>query len=211
MSSSRDRQDDDVRGLQLADPRNTWPEVGDQPFRSDGKYGELADTGARRNDGFWIRAIGFKRAGDLLAEHCLQTGSDRDFLSFPMVFSYRHFLELSLKELAFMVFRARGDRAMRPYGHGLIGNWDMIRDFALDGPSSDTEAFEIVDGVIAEFERVDPGSFAFRYGTGRRGELLIPDDLATINIRNLMDVMNRTEGLFDGLDGWLDALEGPGS
>lgn len=186
---------------------NRWPQVGDAPFTSEGIWTEQASTDSF-GAGFWPRVIGFKRAADILVEHTLERRHDRDFVVYPIVFSYRHFLELTVKELAYMVRIARCDpNAKRPFGHTLGRPWDELRSFASEYPDvTDPDALSVVDSVISEFERVDPGSFAFRYGVSGTGEQLIPDDLKTIDLRNLMGVMNRTESYFDGYEGWLSAL-----
>jgi len=42
---------------------------------------------------------GFRMIADLAVQHVLDTGNDQDYLVYPIVFSYRQYLELRIKGL----------------------------------------------------------------------------------------------------------------
>ena len=51
------------------------------------------------NDPIELYATGYKEAGDRLVEFVLLNSRDQDFLIYPIVFLYRQYVELRLKEI----------------------------------------------------------------------------------------------------------------
>lgn len=186
-----------------------WPKKGDRLFSEKAaNWQEVAmlDPYAR---GLWIRIFGFKRAADVMVEQGIQHRSDLNFLIYPIVFNYRHYLELALKELVMTVRRAERDQRPMPTHHRLTPLWDEVRAYALEhGSGEDRESLMAVDSVVREFDRVDPGSMTFRYGVGKSGEQLLPDDMSRIDVRNLAEVMHGTGTFIESYADMLgDALE----
>lgn len=191
-----------------------WPKPGDSPFNSEtSSWNEIAPIDPSvRGRGFWSRIIGFKRAADLLSMHAVGHRYDINTLALPIVTLYRHYLEIVLKELCKETRRASGRPADFPAHHGLVLIWQEIRDFSIkEFPNEDRESLDAVDAVIREFDGIDPTSMTFRYGVGKRGEQLLPDDFTQINIKNLAEVMNATgrflESFADMLGDALDLTE----
>lgn len=50
-------------------------------------------------------AEGYKSAGDIAVQYVVENNWYQDFLVYPIVFLYRHYLELRLKELYFVSSR----------------------------------------------------------------------------------------------------------
>ncbi|MBO9501648.1 hypothetical protein [Brevundimonas sp. A19_0] len=63
--------------------------------------------------------------------------------------------------------------------------------------------------IVAEFAKVDPGSFSYRYPVDTKGKLI---ELAhdRLDLGALADVMNAVDGYFSGCDGYLDHLQSAG-
>lgn len=51
------------------------------------------------HDEFYRYADGYKRAANILVDHVDQNNCDQDFVAFPVLFLYRHYIELKLKEI----------------------------------------------------------------------------------------------------------------
>jgi hypothetical protein len=123
-----------------------------------------------------------------------------DTLVYPLVFSWRQFLELSLKEF---IFQHSGSLAGHEH-HDLKRLWtaaavainarrDDIRAFGGDMLDEDLdEALEAVADLIDQFHAVDAGSFAFRYPREKRtGAPSLPPHLTHLNVRLLHEEMNK--------------------
>lgn len=80
------------------DDRNSAAELGDVVFQEspDWRNNARLDLGSNRWE---IYAIGYMRAADILVARVLESQHELDFLIYPIVFLYRHYLELRLKEL----------------------------------------------------------------------------------------------------------------
>ena len=182
-----------------------WPKKGDILFDSADDWYHNACINLRFFN--WdVYASGYKHAGDVLVQHVIDTRNHRDTLVFPIVFNYRQYIELRLKEL--IIFgRILSDEAPEfPCTHNLRTLWNTCRSIIADGAIGATETdLEAIDDAIAQFCTVDPGSDSFRYPVDRDGNLSISDDLHIINLRQLRD---RIDALATFLDGASMAFSG---
>lgn len=183
-----------------------WPKLGDQLFLSS-NIG-LDNAVVAKNS--WARmhfmAEGYKRAADLLVDQAIKSRPDRDFLLYPIVFSYRHYIELILKTL------------IADYGpmvgvepdwscHQLETLWPRLREILdLCSDDHDNEALNSVEACIAEFAKIDPGSFTFRYPKHKSGKA-INIDFEHLDLGQLKTAMESIANFFIGTDGWLDNLK----
>ena len=182
-----------------------WPQPGDDPFDvhdEDENHAVIARDDFSR---FVLMAKGYRRSADTLVDRALADWREKDILIYPILFLYRHALELNLKYI------------INVYGHhvGVDPVWNS-HDFqvlwprfleVLDGFGTDDpdQADQIVGGVIAQFGNVDPGSFSHRYPCDRFGNP-IPLVRDRMNLETLKDVMDGVFGYFTGTDGYLSDL-----
>lgn len=113
-------------------------------------------------------AEGYLRAGHALVEHLLHTkGFDQDFLIYPIVFLYRQYLELRLKELlrTGKVLLDQSLREKEAWGHDILSLWKSARPLLEQvWPESSHEGWhDLAEARIAELAAADPDSMAFRY------------------------------------------------
>jgi hypothetical protein len=131
----------------------------------------------------------FHEAARVLAHRALRRRGFRDLDALPIVFLYRHALELTMKALVL-----EGNRRMDLHGEGLPDEqlWKVLDGHRLtallphirrvftfvgwkwwwDDPQIRT--FSDVRQVLRDLEEVDPTSFAFRYPTDKRGQGAVP-------------------------------------
>jgi hypothetical protein len=78
-----------------------WPKAGDTPFSASEHPQRNAYINRFGHGRLLHMMTGYKLAADILVEKA-QTSqhSDRDVLVYPILFNYRHFIELSLKYLS---------------------------------------------------------------------------------------------------------------
>ena len=144
--------------------------------------------------------MGFKTAADDMVE-ALSQGHTNNFWVFPVIYCYRHYLELTLKSLNELYHRFHETGKEYPHEHDLMKLWSIVKDkcYDADGLASYDEIHD-VERLIKEFHEFDSGSTAFRYG------LRVP--LREIDLRNLSDVMLGLSNHLEGLaDMWSDAVD----
>ena len=89
----------------------------------------------------------------------------------PIMFMYRHYIELRLKSLLLDAGELLDEPQDIPAQHYIRTLWQRVRSLLLKiSPGSDGDWFTRADQVINEFDRLDPTSFAFRYPVGRDGQ-----------------------------------------
>lgn len=140
----------------------------------------------------------YKDAGDRLVE-CAQTDKTSiNFLVFPILFLYRHYLELALKETIIAATQyLEKDHDIK--GHNLIQLWEDAKKFIfeadLDIPNSEMDA---VANQISQFHKLDQSSETFRYPVDNKGNIF-PNLSDYINIQNVREIV-------DGLHAWFFGL-----
>jgi hypothetical protein len=190
---------------ELLDTEFRWPVAGDRPFV---EATEQADNAVIAEDDFTRLVLmmeGYKRAADLAVNHASGDRFDRDMLVFPILFNYRQFIELSLKyQLATHGRRVGIDANWKT--HDLAILWASFRDrLERFGTPDPDEADPVVESVVLEFAKIDPGSYSNRYPVDRQGNAL-PIAYGAMHLENLADVMKAVAGYFTGCDGYLSDL-----
>jgi len=184
-----------------------WPKKGDKPFTPAAEPLDNALIADNEHTRLVLMTDGYKQAADLMVKHATENPSTRDFLVFPILFNYRHFLELSLKyHLA--TFGRTVDIMPNWASHDLeelfFSFWELLERFGTSDPD---EADPIVGEVILEFAKIDPGSYSNRYPVDRKGNP-IPIGQSALDLENLADVIKAVDAYFTGTDGYLDHLVG---
>jgi hypothetical protein len=159
---------------------------------------------------WFLYADGFKEAADRLVISMIDNRSSLDYLVYPIVFLYRHHLELRLKEIIINGNMLLDQPHNIPKTHPLDALWQKARLILLKVWSNGSEKDLMqVDTVIREFSDVDPSSEAFRYPIDKKTEnYLIPRDLTHINVRHLQKEMKDPCELLDSAnDGIREYLE----
>lgn len=129
------------------------------------------------------------------------SNSIRDGLIYPALFSYRHYLELTLKETLNM-FECSDHLSEEVIlrEHSIQKLWNKIKTFPLidDGPET-----EIVQNLLFEFNRIDPNGELFRYPyeIGKEGDKL-PSSLPSglYEIKTLKETMIKVYRFLDGIN-----------
>jgi len=186
-----------------------WPRKGDLPFREadDGRDNAYLD---RHGHGrLVIMMTGYKMAADLMVEKARVSNYERDCLVFPIIFNYRQFIELSLKYLLATYGSSVGVPANWK-SHDLAVLWVQFQK-VLEGFGSEDvdETDPVVAGIVAQFAKVDPRSYSYRYPVDVHGKP-IPLEFEQLDLEALADVMAALDGYFSGCDGYLDNLQGAG-
>lgn len=169
-----------------------WPKRGDRLFVSGGPGPLYVHV---LGEPFPFPVAGYKRAGDTLIQGLIEHGRD-DALVYPIVFCYRHYVELRLKELIDLLDKL--DEADKSYrnNHNLDELWSIILSRVNRNDYRDEqEAFDAVGQCVAELHEVDARGTGFRY----RQQLQV----SQINLLNLYSVMDGVATFLDSLSDFL--------
>ncbi|MCU1311321.1 MAG: hypothetical protein JWO20_2446 [Candidatus Angelobacter sp.] len=154
---------------------------------------------------------GYRRGAALLAQHVATNGRDQDFLVYPIVFLYRHHIELVLKRIMtrapYLIDASLTDQEKQHLGkHRLDLLWEdlksklgaICKSAGWSAPSR--EDIEGIDNYIRQIALVDSNSFSFRYAVSKEGLCSLPEKLTHINLRHFAEMMERLASYFEGID-----------
>ena len=155
-----------------------------------GRWNEIADLGF--GGGFHYQK-GYRRAAEaVVASTTDDRPQDLDELIYPVVFLYRHLLELDLKELV-----AYGSDTIET--HDLAGLWRSARSILEREVNIPAERIDAVASRIMELHDLDARATAFRYAY-KREEL--GGGRSVSGRVNLKVFAQRAQSLCDTLEAW---------
>lgn len=143
--------------------------------------------------------VGYKEAADLLVNSVEQRKGTADSLIFPIVFLYRHYIELRLKSLLHDGRRLLDRDHKEKSEHQLSKLWPHVRDILNElWPDGDAKQIKAVDTLIEQFEKADPRSTFFRYPKNFEGEKSVQLHTPRVNLRNLSEVVGAMSIILEG-------------
>lgn len=174
-----------------------WPQKGDKLVTAEGDRYFHAIIGDRTDLNAHIE--GYKRAADLLFEQFDQEPRviAVGWLVFPAVFLYRHFVELSLKDIIFHGSGIGTDNAQFPPTHDLSVLWREARQLINTiGPGCTDEDLDAMESLIQQLNTIDPRSSSFRYPVTKEGAPILAS--LEFNLATFRSGMEKMSGFFDG-------------
>lgn len=145
---------------------------------------------------FFLYSEGYKSAGDALYNHCIANPFYNNSLIYPMVFTYRQYIELRLKELILMGNNFNNVEEDFPDQHSLLRLWNIYRNILFSIEQIDKNLLDSVERLITEFNSEDPQSMNFRYPLSRgpnRSASLTRD---TIDLKNFKSIIDKLYDFF---------------
>ena len=182
----------------LEEPELPWPQKGDQLFKA-GEDWWLNSHIQPWNKGFHAYATGYKQATDIIVQEVTATVTEyrgtRDYVIYPVIFLYRHYTELRLKEIILVGNKLYGTSEDLPIHHRIQDLWKRARPI-LEHASS-KEDLDSVESCLSELSQMDPNSESFRYPITPDGSPSIDNDNLAISLRHLREVMNKLVTFLD--------------
>ena len=152
------------------------------------------------HDGWPAYVIGYKKAADILVTYIKKERRSQDTLVFPILFLYRQYLELSIKNLIQKGRQLQDISEPTPGGHRIHDLWKVCEKLLNEiAPGDSTAEIKQINRLILEFCAVDPRGTAFRYPEDNNGNPSLPD-ITHINIRNVYDVIEKISVILEGAD-----------
>lgn len=195
------------------------PRKGDRLFRGDlPDWSNNACLNVRRGGNPIAYTEGYRRGARLLVEHVMEQQRDQDYLVYPVIFLYRHHIELALKNLIlhtlYLIDRPLTESEKRHLGrHRLDLLWQDLKPLlsaicqAAGWGELDTADIEGIDDYIRQLSEVDPDSFSFRYTHSKTGTPSLPAELRHINLRHFAEMLERLADFLDGMNMELSVLK----
>ena len=174
------------------------PKKGDKLFSSDGFRRHSACLNYSHTP--WdLYSVGYKEAADLLVQSISERRGTPDTLVYPVVFLYRQYLELRLKDLYRDGCLLLDKEPNLNFNHNLKTLWQAVRViFEEIWPNGALEQWSALDDLIEQFFVIDPGSLTFRYPTKKDGSLALDPNVSQINLQNLSDVIAAMSTVLEG-------------
>ncbi len=143
------------------------------------------------------QALGYREAAETLINVIIEGNRPTSgTLLHPLLFLYRHGLELRLKGLI-----DRYGTEPPPNKHGLLGLWQYCQEIIT--PYSSDEAIGKASKLIEELHSVDPLGQSFRYATTSNGTP-IKFPVAAVDLAQLQTQMDDLDTFFYGFEDMID-------
>lgn len=180
-----------------------WPQKGDQLVSATG--GRVLNAWFSGRADLVAHVEGYRRAADLVWRQIESEPriAGIDFLVFPMVFLYRHYVELCLKDIIASGIYLETGTGSYPATHNLGELWKEARGhLERIGPGCSDEALASMTEMITQLDQLDPGSFTFRYPITKALTPTLPQN-GGLNLALFHEGMEKMTGFFEGCQGML--------
>lgn len=153
-----------------------------------------------------VYADGYRLAADAAIEAAQLDRSTLDFLIYPILFLYRQYLEISLKEILLYAEELRDGDLDVPRTHNLDSLWKRCQSAvkAVDDGAF-VDEIDVIDDTVEQFSMLDPTSSTFRYPVDTEG-YPVKYLVDRVNIRSLRQEMDNAALAIFMISGGLSAL-----
>ena len=174
-----------------------WPEKGEHLFKSDMDWWLNACVNDFGNKDY-LYIEGYVEAANIISKHVIDHDRMLYILIYPLIFLYRHSIELGLKRILNKGGNLFNQEVSIKMTHRLDNLWITAKGIILKiQPSIEKKELDAMGDLVMEFMEYDPTSTTFRYSTTKDG-IAINTGLEVVNVRNLSKVM---EGIFNFISG----------
>lgn len=154
-------------------------------------------------------AEAYLQAADQLASLAASSPWQHQFLGAPILFLYRHYIELHLKSLLLDAGELLDDPQSVPPEHYVRTLWQRVRTLLFEigrQPGEDTW-FARADDIVSQFDTLDPRSFTFRYPVTTKGAPSLDQPLV-FDASNVKRIVAELRTLLDGASAQIDLYKG---
>jgi len=157
--------------------------------------------------GWFVYSSGYKDAADIVVNQLKQSQRQQDFLVYPVMFLYRHYLELTIKGLIVVAWRLLDIAAEDDLQtHDIRHYWAMCQTLLREiSPGDSVEEQTQIGRLIDEFCKHDASSFAFRYPVTKpdkrtKERALTLDALHIVDLQNVQGVIAKIAVFLSGAE-----------
>lgn len=202
-----------------------YPKKDDNLFLDCGRWKLEAHLGYYYSDEIYMYMGGYLHAARLLAQSVHLTKKNVDQSVYPIIFLYRHYIELSLKSLiirggaACSDFEMTNEDEKNLTNHDLGKLWKIFKpifcelwseDYFDSGYDFGSNFQDLVDGIesyIKQLCAIDKDSFSFRYSRKKDRETRNLEGVMRIDITGFAEKIERLVYILQACEWELDHLE----
>ncbi len=155
----------------------------------------------------------YQEAVNLIVDNMIKTRK-RNFMVYPVIFLFRHYIELMLKEIIVNNWEYLGISQPFPKGHDIYRLWEICRkalqetdklvDPGFAGSQGYVEqilpTYGALEADLNKFAEIDPDSEHFRYPVDTEGEpIVLKEELLIEILRDLPELVKRISENLDGI------------
>lgn len=165
-------------------------------------------------DGDHSYISGYLKAAKLLARIVIFSASYMDTLVYPIIYLYRHYLELQLKHLIYegaimtdLEIDIKLEKIL--HEHNLMSLWGSFVPLFEEICQHESDLEEVKKGMesyIQQIHEIDPQSFSFRYKKSKTGKNNL-EEKSYINIGLFCQNMEKLTDLLEGIDSEFSAVK----
>ncbi len=159
-------------------------------------------------DNFAKYIAGYKDAADILVRKIIDNNLRPGAKIMPIIFLYRHFIELSLKAIikyGNQLFSINSKHDYPPI-HNITTLWENARIIIeRRWPNAELDVLDVVEYIIGQFAIIDPESYSSRYYELKDGSITMENlsqNQIYINIENMFEIMGSMDNFLS------DVVEG---
>jgi hypothetical protein len=185
-------------------------------FRGKGLHGNVVLNFTKFPKGeFGVYARAYHEAGQHVGRRLAERRGYRDADACPIVFLYRHALELYLKSFIYWgnSLLRMNKKAVVMKQQELFRTHNLLRlaaatrpIFRLAGsltrwPDTSFKSFKHFERLLKELDRTDPRSYSFRYPINNKGDASLPGHFC-FNVSDFAAQLDQLLNLLSGADTW---------
>ena len=150
-------------------------------------------------------ALGYFEAGSRIVNSLMSDHWMLDIVIYPLVFTYRHGIELSLKDLAVQLPLVWDEESAVRSTHVLSDNWEQVKTYLKREQELDPEdtLIDQVDTILKDFLEIDQTGQVFRYPTDIYGLNHLDEKISKINLIVFQQAMHTVSETFEF---WMDSV-----
>lgn len=137
---------------------------------------------------------GYKDAADQLIENNFKY-PNVDILMFPILFLYRQYLELVMKNIIIRHYEKNAEIAqaiIKNTKHNLLSVWEQVKLILHEDLTQEQK--ETIENILISFHKYDSGSTNFRYYFDMKLESTLPEKFS-VNLIELQNAMERIDDI----------------
>ena len=161
-------------------------------FRESDDYTNNADvlSGAQYYNMWDKYAMSYKLAAETIADRITHDNSNIDYLVYPLIFLYRHYFELRIKEILFTSQDYSDIKIDMPFHHDLLKAWEKCLEKIKEiRPEVRSSQLQNVEMVLRDFNKYDNTSMSFRYPIDKKNNPTL-NSLNYINVKIFLESIN---------------------